>query len=84
MRDASKFGAETTASEVAEGIDLHGKLALVTGGSSGLAQETARVLAATGAQFVLTPRDLPKGGAVALGIRASTGEKLVGRSFGWP
>jgi len=33
MRDTAKFGAETTASEVAEGIDLSGKVALVTGGS---------------------------------------------------
>src|SRR6266566_559318 len=33
MRDTAKFGAETTASEAAEGIDLSGKVALVTGGS---------------------------------------------------
>src|SRR5436190_12647437 len=77
MRDTAKFGAETTASEVAEGIDLSGKVALITGGSSGLGQETARVLAERGARVILTARDLPKGEAVAAGIRASTGNQHV-------
>jgi NAD(P)-dependent dehydrogenase (short-subunit alcohol dehydrogenase family) len=77
MRDATKFGAETTASEVAEGIDLSGKVALVTGGSSGLGSETARVLAERGAQVILTARDVPKGEAVAAAIRASTGNQHV-------
>src|SRR5213594_3910628 len=77
MRNASKFGPQTTASEVAEGVDLHGKLALVTGGSSGLGQETARVLAERGAHVIITARDVPKGEAVAAGIRASTGNPRV-------
>jgi NAD(P)-dependent dehydrogenase (short-subunit alcohol dehydrogenase family) len=77
MREASKFGAQTTASEVAEGIDLRGKLALVTGGSSGLGRETARVLAARGAHVILTARDVPKGEAVAAAIRGSTGNPQV-------
>jgi len=77
MRDAATFGAETTASEVADGIDLRGKVALVTGGSSGLGQETARVLAERGAQVILTARDVPKGETVATAIRASTGNEHV-------
>ena len=77
MRDSTKFGADTTASEVAEGIDLSGKVALVTGGSSGLGQETARVLAERGAQVILTARNAPKGEAVAAEIRASTGNQNV-------
>src|SRR5499426_2134765 len=77
MRDATKFGAETTASEVAEGIDLGGKVALVTGGSSGLGQETARVLASRGAEVILTARDVPKGEAVAASIREATGNRAV-------
>ena len=77
MRDAAKFGAETTASEVAEGLDLRGKVALVTGGSSGLGQETARVLASHGAHVILTARDMPKGDAVAAAIRVSTGNEHV-------
>src|SRR5262245_40810699 len=77
MRNAAKFGAETTASEVAADIDLRGKVAMVTGGSSGLGQETARVLAERGAQVILTARDVPKGEAVAAGIRDSTGNPQV-------
>src|SRR5262247_3989545 len=77
MRDAAKFGAETTASEVTEGIDLSGKVTLVTGGSSGLGQETARILAARGAHVILTARDVPKGELVAEAIRASTGNQHV-------
>lgn len=56
----SAFGAESTAEEVAEGIDLSGKVALVTGGSSGLGQETARVLASRGATVIITARDAQK------------------------
>lgn len=59
MGDRSKFGSATTADEVIEGIDLTGKLALVTGGSSGLGQETARALASKGARVVITARDAP-------------------------
>src|SRR5262245_35844365 len=77
MRDATKFGAETTASEVAEGIDLRGKVTLVTGGSGGLGRETARVLAERGARVILTARDMPKGEAAAAAIRESTGNQDV-------
>jgi len=77
MRDATTFGADTTASEVSEGIDLRGKMALVTGGSGGIGQETARALAERGAHVILTACDLPKGEAVAAGIRESTGNPNV-------
>ena len=47
-RIETPFGFSSTASEVARGIDLSGKRAIVTGGAAGLGAETARVLAAAG------------------------------------
>lgn len=77
MRNAATFGAATTTNEVLDGIDLGGRVALVTGGSSGLGRETARALAAHGAEVILTARDLPKGEAVAAAIRSETGNDRV-------
>ena len=75
MSDSSRggFGHDTTTVEVLEGIDLTGKLTLVTGASGGLGAETARALASKGARVVITARDVAKGEGVARGIRASTG-----------
>ncbi|MBV8932092.1 MAG: SDR family NAD(P)-dependent oxidoreductase [Kutzneria sp.] len=52
----SGFGAESTATDVLRGIDLSGKLAIVTGGYSGLGLETTRALAAAGAVVVVPAR----------------------------
>jgi len=41
---ASGFNAASTADNVIKGIDLSGKIAIVTGGYSGLGLETARAL----------------------------------------
>ena len=41
----SGFGAASTASDVVEGLNLSGKVAIVTGGYSRIGLETARVLA---------------------------------------
>jgi NAD(P)-dependent dehydrogenase (short-subunit alcohol dehydrogenase family) len=57
---AKAFGAESTADEVLEGVDLSGKRVLVTGVSAGLGVETARSLVAHGATVVGTARDLAK------------------------
>src|SRR5437899_2180655 len=54
------FGAESTADEVLEGIDLSGKRVLVTGVSAGLGVETARTLVAHNATVVGSARDLNK------------------------
>ena len=52
----SGFGAKTTASEVLNGIALGGKLAVVTGGYSGIGLETTRALTAAGARVVVPAR----------------------------
>jgi len=57
---AKTFGAESTADEVLEGVNLSGKRVLVTGTSAGLGVETARSLVAHGATVVGTARDLNK------------------------
>ncbi|GLZ54420.1 oxidoreductase [Actinomycetospora sp. NBRC 106378] len=52
----SGFGARTTAAEVVAGLDLSGRLALVTGGYSGLGLEAVRALTAAGAHVVVPAR----------------------------
>ncbi|MFH8342485.1 SDR family NAD(P)-dependent oxidoreductase [Streptomyces sp. AM6-12] len=52
----SGFGATSTADEVLAGIDLSGKLALVTGGYSGIGLETTRSLVRAGAEVVVPAR----------------------------
>lgn len=60
------FGATSTTEDVLAGVNLRGKRILVTGVSAGIGVETARALAAHGAQVVGAVRDLAKaeGGAV--------------------
>jgi NAD(P)-dependent dehydrogenase (short-subunit alcohol dehydrogenase family) len=64
------FGATSTTDEVLDGIDLSGKRVLVTGVSAGLGVETARALAAHGAQVVGAARDLAKAEAASAPVRA--------------
>ena len=62
----SGFGAQSTADDVLRGIDLSGKLALVTGGYSGIGLETTRALVRAGAQVVV-PARRPSTARAALG-----------------
>jgi NAD(P)-dependent dehydrogenase (short-subunit alcohol dehydrogenase family) len=72
------FGFDSTAAEVIAGIDLAGKRAIVTGGSSGIGVETARALAGAGAEVTLAVRDTAAGAATAAAITAATGNAGVG------
>ena len=66
------FGADSTAEEVTAGFDLQGKTALVTGGTSGLGRETARVLALRGAHVLVTGRTLDKAKAACADLPGRT------------
>ena len=75
--DPDGHGADTTTDQLIEGVDLGGRVALVTGASGGLGAETARALASCGAAVTLTARDVAKAEGVAEGIRSSTGNARV-------
>lgn len=67
------WGFSTTTDEVIEGVDLSGRLAVVTGASTGLGRETARALASAGASVVLAVRDVDKGAEVLRSLPARPG-----------
>jgi NAD(P)-dependent dehydrogenase (short-subunit alcohol dehydrogenase family) len=76
-RVTTPFGFESTADDVMRGVDLVGKRAVVTGATSGLGVETARALAAAGAEVVLGVRRLDAGRGVAEDLRKATGNDAV-------
>jgi NAD(P)-dependent dehydrogenase (short-subunit alcohol dehydrogenase family) len=76
-RIATPFGFDSTAAEVIAGVDLSGRRAIVTGGSSGIGVETARALAGAGAEVTLAVRDTAAGERTAGDIRASTAKGAI-------
>jgi NAD(P)-dependent dehydrogenase (short-subunit alcohol dehydrogenase family) len=89
----SGFGARSTTHDVLRDVDLSGRVAIVTGGHSGLGLETTRALARAGARVVVGARraadasavlgDIPGAEAAALdlgdqaGVRAFADEVLA-------
>jgi NAD(P)-dependent dehydrogenase (short-subunit alcohol dehydrogenase family) len=72
MPVTTRFGATSTAEEVLAGVDLSGKRAIVTGASSGVGTETARVLAKAGAEVTLAVRDTAAGEQAAAELTGIT------------
>ncbi|MEH6570223.1 MAG: SDR family NAD(P)-dependent oxidoreductase [Halioglobus sp.] len=68
----STFGADSTALEVTEGLDLNGTVALVTGCNSGIGYESMRVLALRGAHVIGTGRTLEKAEKACASVEGST------------
>src|SRR5258705_5679397 len=71
------FKWETTAAEVVAGFDLSGDRVIVTGGASGIGLETARALAAAGADVTLAVRNADAGQRVASEIAATNGNARI-------
>jgi NAD(P)-dependent dehydrogenase (short-subunit alcohol dehydrogenase family) len=63
------LGPHSTADEALRGHHLRGRVAVVTGASSGIGVETVRVLASAGAEVVLAVRNVPAGTRVAAELR---------------
>ena len=68
----SRFDADSTAEDVTEGIDLKGKIAVVTGCTSGIGYETMRVLAKRGCYVIGTGRTLEKADAACRSVQGVT------------
>lgn len=64
----SPFGRHSEPHEVLAGIDLKGKVVIVTGGYSGIGLETVRALAAAGAAVTVPARDTEKANAALAGM----------------
>ncbi|MEA5360471.1 SDR family NAD(P)-dependent oxidoreductase [Amycolatopsis sp., V23-08] len=75
LRD-TPFDAASTAEEVAAGIDLTGRVAVVTGGHSGIGRETTRVLRARGADVVVPVRDPAKAAGMLEGVEGVEIDRL--------
>jgi len=72
-----RFGATSTIDEVLEGIDLTGKVALVTGASAGLGVETVRALSSHGATVIAGVRDLAKAEKALADAGVPVGEQVT-------
>jgi len=66
-----------TAEQVSEGIDLTGKVVLITGANTGIGKETARVLALRGAKVFVACRPSAKTDAAVAELKAATADDRI-------
>jgi NAD(P)-dependent dehydrogenase (short-subunit alcohol dehydrogenase family) len=72
----SGFDAQSTAQDIIKGVDLSGKIAIVTGGYAGIGLETTKTLVSAGAKVIIPARDLEKAKKNLEGIENIEIEKL--------
>lgn len=72
MKITTPFSFKSTAYDVARGVNLKGKRAIVTGSSSGIGLESARALASAGADVTLAIRNMNAGHQAAEDIIRTT------------
>lgn len=65
------FTADSTTTDVLDGVDLSGRRFVITGAASGLGEESTRALAAHGASVLMLARDSNKNGDAVERIRAT-------------
>ncbi|NIK68354.1 MULTISPECIES: SDR family NAD(P)-dependent oxidoreductase [unclassified Paenibacillus] len=73
---ASGFGPRTTAQTIIGEQDLRGKMAIVTGGYSGLGLEAVKALASAGARVIVPARALEKAQTALEGVSGVELERL--------
>ncbi len=82
------FTAASTADDVLAGVDLTGVRAIVTGASSGIGAETARALAAAGAEVTLAVRNpaaaLPRSRVARLDLADQASVRRFAREWDGP
>lgn len=69
------FGSSSTAEQVTEGINASRITAIITGATSGVGRETARVLALRGAEVVIGARNVEAGNQVKEAILQEVGTR---------
>ncbi|MEO6686612.1 MAG: hypothetical protein ABIN24_11630 [Dyadobacter sp.] len=65
----SGFNATSTTNDVIKGIDLKGKIAIVTGGSTGIGLERVKILSGAGATVVVPERNIKNTGIMFVPLR---------------
>jgi NAD(P)-dependent dehydrogenase (short-subunit alcohol dehydrogenase family) len=76
-RFTTPFTRQSTDDEVLDALDLAGRRIIITGGGSGIGAETARALAARGADVTIAVRDTASGERAAEQIRATAGAGAI-------